>query len=90
MEELELHDAVILASGETIPCDYLSVIPNGYMFISANTSNPAGLIALVTDETKTSRIEYGSHVFNGYTEFVQISKESDERYKVALKQPFGA
>lgn len=90
MEEIELHDTVTLASGETIPCDYLSVIPNGYMFISAKTSNPSSLMALVTDEAKTSRIEYGDHVFIGYTEFVQISKESDTIYKVALRQPFEA
>lgn len=88
MEQLELYEKVVLGSGDEIACDYLTTIPNGYMFISAITDNPLMLLEMFSDPEKTNRIEYGAHVLTGYTDFVSLAKEGEDHYKVAMRKPF--
>lgn len=87
MEELELYDKVTLASGKEFSCDYLSAIPNGYMFIAVKGSDPGEIATYFTQPSETARIEYGEHVLENYI-FVGFQKEAENQYKVMLRKAY--
>lgn len=86
-DNLELYDTVKLASGKTFYCDYLTTIPNGYMFISVKTNNPAEVIQYFSQTSETSEITYGEHILQNYI-FVGIQKEAETQYKVMLRRAY--
>lgn len=87
MDGLELYDEVKLASGKTFNCDYLTTIPNGYMFISIKTNNPSEVAEYFTQTSETAKITYGEHVLQNYI-FVGMQKEADTQYKVMLRMAY--
>ena len=88
MEELILFDNVELADGEKFSCDYLSTIPNGYMFIAIKDSDISQIVTAFTDKEKTKKIIYGNMTFEHYTVFVSVQQEAPGRFKVALRKAF--
>lgn len=88
MDDLELHDHVTLADGSEFPCDYVATIPNGFMFIAAQTNDLAAILGAFTDKAKTETITYGDHVLTGYTVFVSVMQEAPGQYKIALRRRF--
>ena len=86
-KDLELHDKVTLASGKEFACDYLTTIPNGYMFISIKTNNPVDVIQYFTKSEETKQIVYGEHILENYV-FVSMQKEADTQFKVMLRRAY--
>lgn len=87
MDELELHDTVSLASGKEFNCDYLSTIPNGYMFISIISENAGEVMTSFISREETAKIIYGEHILENYV-FVGIQQEAHNRYKVMLRRAY--
>ena len=87
MDELELHDTVTLASGKKFRCDYLTTIPNGFMFIAIKEEEPSNIAMYFTQPAETARIEYGNHVLENYV-FIGFQKESENQYKVMLRKAY--
>lgn len=87
MEGLEIYDTVTLSSGKTFNCDYLSTIPNGYMFISIISENAGEVMTSFINREETARITYGEHVLENYV-FVGIQQEAANRYKVMLRRAY--
>ena len=86
-QDLELHDKITLASGKEFSCDYLTTIPNGYMFISVKTNNPVEIIQYFAQSNETEQITYGNHVLENYV-FVSMQKEAETQYKVMLRRAY--
>ena len=87
MEELELYDEVTLASGKVFKCDYLSTIPNGYMFIAVKESSPGEIATYFTQASETAKIIYGDYILEHYV-FVGFQKEAENQYKVMLRRAY--
>jgi hypothetical protein len=87
MAELELHDKVVLASGKQFKCDYLTTIPNGFMFIAIHDSTPAEIAQYFTQPSETASITYGEHILENYV-FVGMQKETELQYKVMLRRAY--
>lgn len=87
MAELELHDKVVLASGKQFKCDYLTTIPNGYMFIAVKEEEPSNIALYFTQPSETAKITYGNHVLEDYV-FIGFQKEAENQYKVMLRKAY--
>lgn len=84
----EFHDTVTLADGTVFNCEYVAVIPNGFLFASLLTDDPAAAMLAFMDNTKTAEITYGEHVLTGYTVFVALNQETAGHYKIAMRKRF--
>lgn len=88
MDELVLSSHIELADGEMFECDYLSTIPNGYMFIAIKSDNISSIVSAFTDKEKTKKIKYANYELEGFTVFCGINQEATGRYKVTLRKAF--
>lgn len=88
MDELVLSDHVELASGERFDCNYLSTIPNGYMFIAIKSDDIGSIVSAFTDKEKTKKIKYANYILEGFTVFCGINQEAAGMYKVMLRKAF--
>lgn len=88
MNENEFHDTVTLADGSVWNCEYVAVIPTGYLFAALLTDDPAAAMLAWMDSEKTSAITYGEHNLTGYTVFVGLNQESPGHYKIAMRKRF--
>ena len=63
-------DTIKFANGETHECTFISTIPDGATnraFIALDGVSFAEAAAIFSDESKTSRMEWGDYVLVGYT-----------------------
>lgn len=84
---MEIHSHIELADKTKFECDYLTTIPEGFMFIAVKNSLMGDIANAFDNEANTSSIKYGDHILKNYV-LMNIKKEGESRYKIALRKKF--